>query len=272
MSCLNAMRCVRCVRHALRCVAPRGDEPAVEKGTITSTIMGPSSQCKQAILWLDCWEGHAHGDQVYAGNKYVRHKLSIIFHLNTPIWAPHQHLTFSYVSLQYTKQNTYTTACCLPGTWCWFHHAVTSTARSLAYSSVSSMHPAPFGPLTLLILTLLLFSFLLIVFTGRSGTVRSLRKHPSSRFSSCHEDGTDLYPQSSLYIYSSYWKRKSMGRGKKGEPNLIHVRHLRRRECTTKRWRATAKVLSIFTILSFSFLICSLLFCYLFIFVSFFHS
>ena len=103
-----ALRALRCVCHALRCVALCCAawwwwNCCREKGPITSIITGSSSQYNQAILSacdLDV-EGHAQGSNappsicsthqlssMQQGNKYVRHKPSLSF-----IWTPFMRTT-----------------------------------------------------------------------------------------------------------------------------------------------------------------------------------
>ena len=98
-----ALRALRCVCHALRCVALRcvamrcvvmmnllwreGPYHLHHHGPITTV------QASLTVTWLlrrgSTRRGATHQVLLQQGNKYVRHKPSIVFHLNIPIWASH---------------------------------------------------------------------------------------------------------------------------------------------------------------------------------------
>ena len=89
-----------------------------------------------------------------------------------------------------------------PGTWCWFHHAVSPALLALKHIQVSQV-------CTLRLLGLLLSSFspscsssfLLIVFTGRRGAVGSLRKLQADSLYAMEIELICIHSHLFIYIY-----------------------------------------------------------------------
>ena len=103
----------------------------------------------------------------------------------------------------------------LPGTWCWFYHAVSPALLALEHNQMSQV-------CTLHLLGLLPSSFSPSCsspscWSSSQAAERysGIIEEASSRFSSCHGNGTDLYLQWSLYIYIFFLLKEKEGEGKK---------------------------------------------------------